>query len=121
MESAARFHHCFTTARPTEVAASRDQAQNGNLIPMAKTTPDTAKLWLRRFGICVAVLLAALPLTFVTTFMLMPLWSWIEERFGIESVGHSGPADWCFNVVYLMWFVIAVIGGKIAASQRKHT
>jgi uncharacterized membrane protein len=44
--------------------------------------------------------LVALPVTLVVTFVLMPLWSWIESRFHIESVGHSGPSNWCFFVVY---------------------
>ena len=42
----------------------------------------------------------ALPLAFVLTFLLAPLWSWIEATYGIESIGHSGPADWCFYAVY---------------------
>lgn len=44
------------------------------------------------------LLLASLPLGVVVTLLLLPLWSWIEENFGIESVGHSGPADWCYLV-----------------------
>lgn len=44
--------------------------------------------------------IALMPVAFVATFLLLPLWSWIERVHGIESVGHSGPADWCFWVVY---------------------
>ncbi len=50
--------------------------------------------------IVLAVVLAAFPVTFVVTFMLDPLWSWIEATYGIESIGHSGPADWCFWLVF---------------------
>ncbi len=46
---------------------------------------------------------AALPLGAITTLALLPLWRTIEERYGIESVGHSGPADWCFILIYALW------------------
>ncbi len=35
------------------------------------------------------MILACFPVSFILTFLLMPLWSWVEARFGIESVGHS--------------------------------
>ena len=41
-----------------------------------------------------------LPVAFVLTLLLLPLWSWIEGAYGLESVGHSGPADWCYWLVY---------------------
>ena len=46
---------------------------------------------------------AALPLSAVTTLALLPLWRLVEERYGIESVGHSGPADWCFILIYALY------------------
>ncbi|HVZ64441.1 MAG TPA: hypothetical protein VG936_07710 [Lacunisphaera sp.] len=45
-------------------------------------------------------LLLALPVSFVVTLLLIPLWRWIEATYGLESIGHSGPADWCFEVVF---------------------
>jgi hypothetical protein len=69
----------------------------------------STRLWLLRSAIAIAILLVAFPLTFITTFLLLPLWSWIEERYGIESVGHSGPADWCFYVILVLWITIAVV------------
>ena len=59
----------------------------------------------------VAILVACLPIAFIVTFLLSPLWSWIEATYGIESIGHSGPSDWCFYVVYgvLNAFVFAFI------------
>jgi hypothetical protein len=44
--------------------------------------------------------LLALPVALVVTILLLPLWRWIEAKYGIESIGHSGPADWCFEAVY---------------------
>jgi len=61
----------------------------------------------KRAGVAIAVVVlyacAALPLAAITTLALLPLWRFIEERYGIESVGHSGPSDWCFIVVYVLW------------------
>lgn len=56
-----------------------------------------------------AILAACLPVSLIVTFMLAPLWSWIEATYGIESIGHSGPADWCFWTVYGL-FVVSALG-----------
>ena len=50
----------------------------------------------------IAVLVIAVPLTLVITFLLYPFWSWLDVIGGIESLGHSGPAAWCYEVVYLV-------------------
>jgi len=47
-----------------------------------------------------AVFIACLPIAILVTILLSPLWSWIEATYGIESIGHSGPSDWCFYLVY---------------------
>ena len=59
-----------------------------------------------------AVLVVYLPIAFIVTILLSPLWSWIEATYGIESIGHSGPSDWCFYLVYgvLNALVFAFIG-----------
>jgi hypothetical protein len=50
--------------------------------------------------ITVAIVLVAIPVAAVATFLLMPFWSWFEAKTGIESIDHSGPAEWCFVLVY---------------------
>jgi len=55
-----------------------------------------------RCFVSAALLAACLPVVFIVTLLLLPLWSWIEATYGIESVGHSGPADWCFWLVFGM-------------------
>lgn len=52
----------------------------------------------------IALLLAAvsLPAAALCTFLLSPFWNWFEANTGIESIGHSGPADRCFIVVYVL-------------------
>ena len=54
------------------------------------------------------IALLGVPVTFLATIALLPLWSEIERRYGIESVGHSGPADWCFWVVFVIYLGVAL-------------
>jgi hypothetical protein len=61
----------------------------------------------------------ALPLTLFLTFFLFPFWNWFETVSGIESVGHSGPANWCFVAMFLVvfslgWGTLCIVG------RRKH-
>jgi predicted PurR-regulated permease PerM len=50
-----------------------------------------------------ALLLAAV-LGVGMTFLLWPLWSWLEAFSGFESMGHSGPATWCFVLTSALIF-----------------
>lgn len=47
---------------------------------------------------------ASLPLTI----LCFPLWSWFESRTGIEAVGHSGPAGWCYAATFAVILVAAL-------------
>jgi len=57
--------------------------------------------------------LLALPLAFILTFILSPLWNWFETVSGIESLGHSGPANWCYVATYIALFSIFVIYDQV--------
>lgn len=54
-----------------------------------------------------AIFAIAVPLSILITILLSPFWSWFEASTGIESLGHSGPAEWCYLVIFLL-FVAAV-------------
>ena len=62
-----------------------------------------------------AVILIAAPLSAVITILLFPVWSWFEASVGIESVGHSGPAEWCYAVV----FFLLVAGAALTLFARR--
>ena len=62
--------------------------------------------WIKSLIVAALLTLAALPAAFIVTLLLYPLWSWIEATYGIESVGHSGPADWCFWLVYGVFLAV---------------
>jgi hypothetical protein len=59
----------------------------------------------RRMLWSLAIAAVSLPLSIASTLMLIPLWRWIEATYGIESIGHSGPADWCFELNLSVWFI----------------
>jgi hypothetical protein len=54
------------------------------------------------------VFVAGLPASFVATLALLPLWRSVEARYGVEAVGHSGPAAWCYQAVYAAWVLVAL-------------
>jgi hypothetical protein len=49
----------------------------------------------------IGILLISIPLSVAVTLAMLPVWQWFEDRFEIESVGHSGPAEWCFLLMFL--------------------
>ena len=62
------------------------------------------------------IIIIAVPLSIVITIVLSPFWSWLETSTGIESLGHSGPAEWCYLVIFLM--LVAAITGTYLIYQR---
>ena len=67
---------------------------------------------LRLFLNLLGLVVIAAPLSILTTILLFPLWSWLEASTGIEAVGHSGPAEWCYAAVFLI-LIIATSGALI--------
>jgi hypothetical protein len=51
----------------------------------------------RLAGVVVAAVVLSLPIGALVTLLLLPFWRWLESTYGIESVGHSGPGDWCYT------------------------
>jgi hypothetical protein len=70
-------------------------------------------------GWALAWVVACLPLASITTLLLLPVWRWIEAQWGIETVGHSGPADWCFALVYAGWVGLGVMTWHQKRSQNR--
>jgi hypothetical protein len=48
------------------------------------------------------IALLSVPLTLILTLILSPFWRWVEAVSGIESIGHSGPANWCFVAIFVV-------------------
>jgi hypothetical protein len=58
---------------------------------------------------CLAILLASVLLSIVGTLLMLPLWRWLESTYGVEAVGHSGPAGWCYLVTFLAWVLTGTL------------
>ena len=59
-----------------------------------------------------AVVLISAPVGILLTLLLLPFWSWLETSYAVESVGHSGPAEWCYVTVYVL---LVTTGGIVVA------
>jgi hypothetical protein len=68
-----------------------------------------------------AVLVISAPVSVVLTFLLVPFWRWLEETQGIESIGHSGPAGWCYLAVFVLCLVVLGGVGFRMARRRART
>lgn len=75
------------------------------------------RIW-RTLAVIGLVALVGVPVTFFATIALLPLWSAIESRYGIESVGHSGPADWCFWTVFVIYLAGAWVFSRLFRDPR---
>jgi len=64
----------------------------------------------------VSAVLAA-PIAVVATFMLWRFWDWFERKTGIESLGHSGPAEWCYLAIYTI--LVSVVLIALVVRQRR--
>lgn len=62
---------------------------------------------IRTFIVAMMIFMAAAPFAFVAAAVLSPLWSWIEAATGLESMGHSGPATWCYLAT---WGALSALG-----------
>jgi FtsH-binding integral membrane protein len=81
--------------------------------------------WRRHLLVGLGLLFASGPLGVIVTLALLPMWRWLEESYAIESVGHSGPAAWCYLVSVLgcllalgAVYVMSVVRGRAEARGR---
>jgi hypothetical protein len=72
---------------------------------------------IRRLVVFVIVLLMTVPAAIVTTMLATPFFAWIEARFGVEAVGHSGPAEWCYVSVYVTMLAAFTLGSQRLVSR----
>jgi hypothetical protein len=66
-----------------------------------------------------ATVLIAAPLSILATFLLVPFWSWLEATTGIESIGHSGPAGWCYVAIFLLLVAGAALVLRLRSRGRQ--
>ena len=66
---------------------------------------------MRAWIAAIVTLVLATPLAIVLTFLLLPLWSWMEAHWGVEAVGHASLSGWCFVAT---WIAVALPGAALA-------
>jgi hypothetical protein len=64
---------------------------------------------MKRFAVIILMAVVAVPAAVIGTFLITPVWRWIERTWSLEAIGHSGPATWCFVTTYA-----AVLGGMLS-------
>ena len=71
---------------------------------------------MKMFKLIVISILIGVPGSFLLTFLLTPILWRLEPALGMELAGHSGPAEWVFqvNLVVITLLVFAVL--KLAAA-----
>jgi len=62
---------------------------------------------LKGVGMALFICTLTLPAAFFITLFTFPFWRWLESATGVESFGHSGPADWCYWLVYGILILLA--------------
>jgi len=73
---------------------------------------------LRYVALLFTILALCLPIGLMAVYLLYPLWSWLETTWGIEAVGHSGPAPWCYGAVYVTLVVVSTVALWIGSRRR---
>ena len=63
---------------------------------------------MKRVWLSLGVLVLSLPLGVLLTLLLLPLWRWLEDTVGIEAIGHSGPAAWCYGAAITACVVLGL-------------
>ena len=72
---------------------------------------------LKGAGLGLLICILALPVAFFITVITFPFWRWFESITEIESFGHSGPAEWCYWLVYGVLILIATFIWWLAQRQ----
>ena len=74
---------------------------------------------LKHSAIVVAAVVLGFPMGFMAAVFSAPFWGWFESTTGIDSLGHGGPDDWVFYLLFALCMVslfvileIALRGGK---------
>lgn len=49
------------------------------------------------------------PIAIAITVLVWPFWGWFESVTGVEALGHSGPATWCYLATYAAFLGLLVV------------
>jgi hypothetical protein len=83
--------------------------------------PGSRAIFARRLKWAAAWLATAfllLPVSLVITWLLKPAWNAFEASTGIESMGHSGPATWCYFAVHATLLAVSAVAVGFLRARR---
>lgn len=63
---------------------------------------------MKKAWLSLGVLVLSLPLGVLLTLLLLPLWRWLEDTAGIEAIGHSAPAAWCYGAAISLFALLGL-------------
>ena len=64
------------------------------------------------------ILLISMVSGVVLALLLSPFWNWFEAMSGIESIGHSGPANWCYFSTIIFSLIAMTLLYRLSKSDR---
>ena len=85
-----------------------------------KSERKALRVALRLTGLGLVSAIASCPLAFTSTILMNPLLGRLEAKYGVELTGHSGPADWIFEMVFAV-ITIAVFAVLLLLTRRHST
>lgn len=53
----------------------------------------------------------------LVTFGMWKFWDWFEGITGIESLGHSGPAGWCYAATFILYVTAGVAASLLSRKK----
>ncbi len=65
---------------------------------------------MKKVVLSLVIAVFALPIAAVVTILMAGFWGWFEAKTGIEALGHSGPADWCYGLTYAIVLLLGLAG-----------
>jgi hypothetical protein len=74
---------------------------------------------MKTVGLVVGAITAGFVLSVVTAILTARFWGWFEARTGIESLGHSGPADWVYMFLWVAWTAVLLAATRPRIGPRK--
>jgi hypothetical protein len=83
------------------------------IVAQASPQRKALRVALRYLGL-LAIAVISFPISFIGTFMMNPLLGRLEAKYGIELTGHSGPADWIFEIVFGITTVVVFLFLRVA-------
>ena len=66
----------------------------------------------------IGMLIILIPPSALIAFLSVPFLRWLENHYAIETVGHSGPAEWVYLVIYCLLVVLVAASFVWTRSHR---